>query len=121
MSTWGYRCGAENTSQVPTRQFKICRRRVPVEGMKCWSHATTPLERAERITGIVLMPWQRTIAEAVLRGEQLVLHRGRQVGMSTIKKVVDEAQSPTATKRRPPRHSSGALRRSEPPGPDTRS
>lgn len=49
--------------------------------------------------GIDLLPWQRDLAQQILdgyeRGERVHVARGRQVGMRTVHRVVDEATQPT--------------------------
>ncbi len=61
------------------------------------------LEAAERTLDVQLLPWQRRIALAALRGERFVWVGGRRVGRLTTQRVVNAAaerpappQSPTS-------------------------
>lgn len=46
--------------------------------------------------GVELMPWQRDYAERVLRGERVYATLGRCAGWSTVQRIFDEVNNPSA-------------------------
>lgn len=53
------------------------------------------LEKAARMLGIELLPWQRDFARRLLAGERVVLPGGKQVGRATLRRVLAKATETT--------------------------
>lgn len=48
---------------------------------------------AEKALGITLLPWQRQYAESILRGDRVVLLRGRKAGWTTVGLVLNTIEN----------------------------
>lgn len=53
------------------------------------------LEKATRMLGIELLPWQRDFARRLLAGERVALPSGKQVGRATLGRVLAKATEAT--------------------------